>query len=369
MRSLIIYFKMKTKLSKQKIIDKYIGTLINYTIGFLKFKRELNKPKTIIIYKLDAIGDAILCLPMIKHLKKQTNAKIIVACSDSNQIIFKSHKFIDKIVVFDSSKFNPKNLINNIKELRNEKAEISIDGGQSSNISAILSWCTSLNPIGFKKTKGKSRNKVYDYTIDLDPTKHMVYCYMDLLKPLKIKHPKNVKLVKLLPIRKIHKENIIGIHPCNVLSYKAWPQSRWVKIIKYLTLKNEVIVIGSKEEAPLVKKLLKKVKSKRVIDLSGRINIEILITMMPMFKLFIANDGGPAHIASATGIPVISLFGPETPTRYGIFNKNSISLYKPSPCSPCFEAYADKVPGCENPKCMENISIKDVKEAINGLLS
>jgi len=270
---------MKTKLSKQKIIDKYLGGIINKYISLIKTKRKLNKPKTIMIYKLDALGDSILCLPMIKHLKEQTKAKIIVACSKSNINIFQNHKFIDKIITFDSSKFNPKNLIKNIKILKKEKADVAIDCAQSSNISAIFSWLTVKNTIGFRKTKAKSRNKVYNHPIDLDPNKHMVYCYMDLLSPLSINSPKNIKLVPLSDYQTTKKENIIIVHPCNIFPYKVWPQERWIKIIEYLTLKNDVVVIGSKEESPLVKELLNKVKSKRVIDLSGRISIKELIIL------------------------------------------------------------------------------------------
>jgi heptosyltransferase-2 len=358
---------MKTKLSKQKIIDKYAGTLINNLISLIKTKAKVNKPKVIIIYKLDAIGDSILCLPMIKHLKEQTHVKIIIACSNSNIDVFKHHKFIDKIVVFDSSSFNPINFTTNIKELRKEEADIAIDGAQSANISAILSWLTAKNSFGFKKTNGMSRNKVYTYPINLDPNKHMAYNYMDLLKPLRIKLKRDIKLIPLYT-KKIIKENIVGVHPCNILPYKAWPQNRWVEIIEYLALKNEVIVVGSKEESFLVKELLKKVKSKQVLDLSGRINIEELISLMPRFKLFIGNDGGPMHIAASVGVPVIGLFGPETPIRYKPFISKSISLYKPINCSPCIKSYADQTPNCQNNICMKNITIQDVKKAIDKLL-
>ncbi len=359
---------MKTKLSKQKIIDNYFGTLINYYIATIRLDRKITKPKRIIIYKLDAIGDSILCLPMIKHLKKETKARIIVACSKNNLEVFQNHKFIDKIVEFDSSKFNPKNIIDNLKILKEEKADVAIDGGQSSNISAIFSWLTAKNTIGFKKTKAKSRNKVYNHPINLDPNKHIVYCYMDLLSPLGINSPKKIKLISLyqnkFPIRK----NIIGIHPCNILPYKAWPQEKWIKIIKYLTLNYDVTIIGSKEESKMVKELLKKVKSKRIIDLSGKTNIKELINILPNFKLFIGNDGGPMHIAASMNIKTIGLFGPETPVRYAPFNKNSIALYNPTNCSPCIKTYANKNPGCEEVNCMKKISIEDVKEAINKLL-
>ena len=240
------------KLNKQKIIDKYIGTVINLLlIPFKQFKNKEFVDSTIIIYKLDAIGDAVLTLPMIKHLKSEMNARIVVVCSDSNQIIFKGHKFIDRIVIFDSSKFNPKDLITNIKTLRKENADFSIDTAQSSKLSSILSWLTTRGTIGFKKTKGKLRNRVYNFSVDLNPSKHMIFNYFDLLKPLGIKYPKKIGLIKLQHKKTKYKDSII-IHPCTIIPQKVWSQYKWIEVIEYLTKNHKLILIGSKEEAPFL---------------------------------------------------------------------------------------------------------------------
>jgi len=363
---------MKTKLNKQKIIDKYAGGFINYLLILSKkLQKYTFTNKTIIIYKLDAIGDAILSLPMIKHLKEETKDRIIVACSNSNLPIFKKHKFIDKIVVFDTSKLNQKDLMNNVKKLRKERAKIAIDTSQSSNISAIMSRLTAKTTIGFKKTKGKSRNHVYDHIIDINPTKHMVFNYLNLLSPLGINYPSKIELVKLHTTKNILKGKFVGVHPCTIFPYKKWPADRWVEVIKYLSKKDDIITLGSKEEAPLVKEILnkldKKVK-KNILDVSGKLNIEQLISITNKLKLFIGLDGGPMHMAACMQIPTIGLFGHETPFIYRPFTKKSIALYKPTQCSPCVQSSANKKLTCLNPVCLKNITVNDVKKAIEELL-
>jgi len=213
-----------TKLNKQKVVDKYAGTIINYLlIPFKNFKNRKFLNATVIIYKLDAIGDAVLSLPMIKHLKEETGYKIVVACSSNNQVIFQGHNFIDKLVTFDTSKLNIKDLIQNVKTLREEKASLAIDTSQSSNISAIFSFLTAELTIGFKKTKGKSRNHIYNTPINLNPDKHMVYNYFDLIKSLVTNIPKEIKLVKL-PCSKSKGYPSIIIHPCTIIPQKVWPK-------------------------------------------------------------------------------------------------------------------------------------------------
>ncbi len=373
--------KSRVKLSKQKRIDTSLGNLVNLGIIIskgLKKKRINKNPNKILIYKLDAIGDSILCLPMIKFLKEKTKAKIIVACSKGNYSVFQGQKFIDKILLFDSSKLNFKNIRENINILKREKIDVAIDGGQTSNISAIFSYLTSRSSIGFKKIKGKTRNKVYDFAIYLDPQKHMIDNYISLLNPLEIKK-KNPKLLKLKyskkddeKIKKLIKrrKNLVGLHLWDMLPHKKWVDKELIKLIEYLAVKKySIILVGSKEESFLTSETLKKINKKylkNILNLSGEINIGELIALISKLKLFIALDGGPMHIASAMKTPVIGLFGHENPIRYKPLSKN-IVIYKNTTCSPCAKPYENKEPTCKNPLCLKNISFEDLKKAIKDL--
>ena len=373
--------KHKVKLPQQKKIDTFLGNLINSGIVILKVgkRKKINKnPNKVLIYKLDAIGDSILLLPMIKHLKEKTKAKIIVACSKGNYPVFRGQKFIDEILFFDSGKLNLKDIKENIIKLRKEKIDLAIDGGQTANVSAIFSYLTSKNSIGFKKVKGRMRNRVYDFSIYMDPQKHMIENFVSMLEPLGIKK-KNSKLLKLKYNKKDKekikefigkRKNLVGLHLWNIFPHKKWIDKELVKLIEYLSEKNKkVVLVGSKEESLLISKTLKKVNKKHfknILDLSGRISVEELIVLISKLKLFIAFDGGPMHIASSMDTPVIALFGHENPTRYKPLSKN-IVIYKKQNCSPCAKPYENKEPTCKKPICLKNISFEDVKKAIKEL--
>ena len=373
---------MKGKLTKQKKVDSIFGGLINQLIISIKFfgKREIEKhPKKILFIKTEAVGDSILCMPMIKKVKEKTHAKIYVLCSSANSFVFEKQNFIDEIILVDSKKFDSVQMYKIIKRLRREKIDIAIDTGQSSNISAILSYLTSKSSIGFKKLKGTSRNKVYDYSVDLNTNKHMVKCYFDLIRPLGIEEPKEIKLEKVHGVKnkKIlqiisSKKNLVGIHASNILEYKVWPRERFVKIIEFLIKdKNKTIVlVGSSDEKEDDQKIINSVEKNlrnKIIDLSGRVNFPELAEIMKRFQIFIANDGGPMHIAASENVPTIGLFGHETPVRYAPYNKKSVGLFKTVKCNPCNKAYKNQWPKCFNPKCVMSISVEDVKRAIEKL--
>ena len=57
--------------------------------------------------------------------------------------------------------------------------------------------------------------------------------------------------------------------------------------------------------------------SANIINLSGRLPVEGLLPLIANASLVIANDSAPVHLAAALGTPVLALFGPTDPKRYG----------------------------------------------------
>jgi len=378
---------VKVKLSKQKKIDKNVGNLINAGIILRKNltkKRKIENIEKILFIKFEAVGDSLLCLPAIKSVKKKTNAKIYVLCSKANLLVFENQDFIDEIILLDHKKFSLEYMTKLIKKLRKEKIDFVVDTGQSANISGIISHLIGKSSIGFKKLKGVSRNRVYDYPIKLDFKKHMVDCYFDLVEPLGVKKSKMVVLDRIKISKEIKKNaknllngkrNLVGIHACSVLDYKVWPPEKYAKIMEYLIKekKKNIVLLGSinekKDNEKLIMEVDKKLHSK-IINLSGKTGMRELVGMVPHLDLFLGNDGGPAHIAASEGIPTIGLFGFETPIRYGYgpFRGKSASIFRGEKCSPCIKAYNEQWPNCFDPICVQSISIEEVKKAIKKLI-
>ena len=75
--------------------------------------------------------------------------------------------------------------------------------------------------------------------------------------------------------------------------------------------------------------------------------------------LFIANDTGPMHMATALGIPTICLFGPGNYHKFRPLSGKHIALRYEVACSPCkpFNKH------CQINECMQGISVDLVWEA------
>ena len=55
----------------------------------------------------------------------------------------------------------------------------------------------------------------------------------------------------------------------------------------------------------------------RFVNLMGKTALDEVVTLVAGARLLIANDSGPMHLAAALGAPVLGLFGPTLPERFG----------------------------------------------------
>jgi ADP-heptose:LPS heptosyltransferase len=103
----------------------------------------------------------------------------------------------------------------------------------------------------------------------------------------------------------------------------------------------------------------------RVTDLA----LPELAALLGELDVFITGDTGPMHLAAAMGTPVVALFGPSNPVRYGPRARRERILRVDLPCSPCGQV---RLPPerCRGhvPDCLNEIGIERVVAAALDLL-
>jgi len=135
---------------------------------------------------------------------------------------------------------------------------------------------------------------------------------------------------------------------------KEWYPDRWAKVVSYVNAQGyKVLQIGSQHE-PCI---------------PGAVNL-LGTTMRQAFALikhaafFMGIDSVFNHATNATALPSVILFGPTTPQVYGY--PHNINIYKKLPCQPCMDIIFQ---GCPVKKCMQEISVEEVIQAIDKLIS
>ena len=106
-------------------------------------------------------------------------------------------------------------------------------------------------------------------------------------------------------------DKIVGIQPGAFDKEKRWPVEKYAKLIKFILEKTDctVLVNGSKVEAALFENTLRQIKSNRIIYAMGKTTLMQATALIKRCSLFISNDTGPMHIASAFNIPIVAFFG------------------------------------------------------------
>ncbi len=153
---------------------------------------------------------------------------------------------------------------------------------------------------------------------------------------------------------------LIGINPGAAYgSAKCWPKERFRLVTETLITdpRARIIYFGDLNGKPLVDEICARL-SPRVVNLAGKTSLRELMAHISLLNLLVTNDSGPMHLASALGVPTVSLFGSTNPYKTGPWAFGHI-LYRKVACSPC---YLRKCP--IDFRCMYEITPKMVLETI-----
>lgn len=156
---------------------------------------------------------------------------------------------------------------------------------------------------------------------------------------------------------------LLNANCSDLLPLRKWPEQRYLELARRLLERYpeaHIAFTGAPSEAEPVSRLARAVGSPRVANMAGRTTLRELMALYDLAEVLITNDSGPAHFASLTGIDVVTLFGPETPAAFGVRSPRSHILWSNLACSPCVNAYNNRLSACRDNLCMQQITVDDV---------
>ena len=156
------------------------------------------------------------------------------------------------------------------------------------------------------------------------------------------------------------------------LPVRAWPLEHFMALAAALIAEGyAVAVIGLAADKPLGTAIASRCASSACADLTSyTATLRDLLLIFHAAKLLVSNDGGPNHFAALTPVPIVSLFGPETPVLYAPLAERAIALHRSLPCSPCLSAYNHRRTPCDGDnQCLKQISVAEALQAARRLLA
>lgn len=275
--------------------------------------------------------------------------------------------------------------------MRHVKIDTVIDCELFSRISSIYSFLSGAKiRAGFHPytQEGLFRGDFINRPVLYNPYHHISHQFITLVEALEsgmvptVKRKVPVADFKVKPIdfrkeeieemiKRIHQDfhatpgkKLVLIYPGGgLLPIRAWPKEYFSQTARELVQSGyNVGIIGMGNDKKLAGEILSFCNHKNCIDLTGYTkSIRELMLLFHCSSLLITNDGGPGHFASATPIPAIILYGPETPALYGSLSPKAYNFYIPLSCSPCLTAYNHRNSPCDGDnRCLKFIKPGDV---------
>lgn len=131
---------------------------------------------------------------------------------------------------------------------------------------------------------------------------------------------------------------LAGLHVSGGRPIKQWPVDRFATVAVRLARERgaTVVLTGAADDRPLVARLREALPPDvPVIDATGHGDLPLLGGMLELLDVFVTGDTGPMHFAAAVGTPLVAIFGPSDPMRYGPLSTAARVLTADLWCRPC----------------------------------
>ena len=173
---------------------------------------------------------------------------------------------------------------------------------------------------------------------------------------------------------------IIAMHPGSggYSIARRWAPERFAHLADTLfhDAGGQLILVGGPEEAELHQQIIELMQSEMPVrSFAGKGNIRVAAAILEQADLFIGNDSGLMHLATAVGTPTVAIFGLTNSGAWGPYTGGQPGLQAvvvklDLPCMPCFYRGHDlgTPEGCMTRDCLAMLSVEPVATAAQRLL-
>ncbi|HMO16504.1 MAG TPA: glycosyltransferase family 9 protein [Oligoflexia bacterium] len=353
-------------------------------------------PERILIILFGAIGDVVRGISLATRIKRHApKSHITWAVERTSSSLVLSHHSIDKVIIFDKKK-GIRGYLSFMKELRSTNFDVCLDLSRHLKGGITSLFSGSKYRIGFARKNSREGNWLFqnEHIQEVEHFSDKIYHYQKFADAINVPSEDKIdfELVPLDSELKRVEEILISASRDSEVSVpspdkrvlffigstwesREWPSSHYANLALALfrELGMSSIIIGAGSDKKRALEIMSEAKSLyslsslpfSVIDLTGKSNLVDLKALAHVSRIAVGSDSGPMHIASATGLPVISLWGPTNPMRSTPYGNLKNALQSPVGCAPC---YLKKCPGLGG-ICLSGITPDVVMIKVKTLVS
>ena len=408
MRWQFCYALCVISLTCMRRIDTWLGWPLAALLGvWPQRKRALSaRPGQIVIVKLSGLGSLLVCAGVLRALRaSQPQARLVVVALEGTAAAARLMPEVDEVLAISAA--GALSLLRDgwrvLRTLRARRVDVIADIEYFSKLSTVFCALAGARyRLGFQ-LPARWRGRLIDGGIAFREDIHFRECVARLLHPLGVDYRQlPVVQVTLPDVAEQGAEALladaadgagaviwaaVNPHATTLCVQRRWPLERFARVMDALLQAHpelRILLPGTVEERVRAVELRARVANglrERVCVLAGGTDVETLAAVLRRCRLVLTGDTGMMHLAATVGAPLVALFGPESPVRYGpVIGANVVVQEECSvarilqgsvPCGPCLSYMNHKRAPCgaEPAACMLAISVEQVVRACGDVLS
>jgi len=297
-------------------------------------------PRNILVVDFGQLGDVVLSLPALHAIRERfPKAAITVAVGKPGAEVVELSGYADSTLVVDrvALRDGPKlvslaRIAKLVQAVRRSQFDFVID----------LHSLSETNLLGFlsgapKRLYSRRPTRSLDFLANFHPRppvevdhrqRHLIDRYLDVLIPLGVKDADRLPHLKTraaddAAIEKILKQAkadvgtpLVGLFPGAGHPSRRWPLERFAELADFLARNDQlrILVFLGPEERSLVQDIRRRFPPTTLV--LDKLTIPQVAAAQARLAVFVSNDTGPMHIASAVGTPVVLLLDKRAPQSY-----------------------------------------------------
>jgi heptosyltransferase-2 len=356
---------------------------------------DRQQPKRVLVFCLSGLGDAILASPALAalHARPKQFQLTLLAMFPSVAEYLRDQQITDDVRLIQFLHMPKWRILRNVWPLRQERFDVSVIPYAMNRLGYnFMSRVIAADErIGFRYQRQRRVNlpELSNVVFSEDPTLHVVeenlrwaaYLTGEDVHALPDEmlfrsSPESVRdAEEFLAAHGLEQAApLIGIHPsCNALKNqqnRCWPPQHFVQFIERMAAQvpsARFLLFEGPADARLAGMIRQNAAS---VTVARMLPVRVVGALIRQCQLFVSNDSGLLHIASACKVPSVAIFGPTNPTWVSPWKVPHIIVTRGLPCSPCFN-YSSRPLSCParlDYACVQALPLEAVEAAALRLL-
>jgi heptosyltransferase III len=278
----------------------------------------------ILVIRLRRLGDLLLATPTLRAIRSAyPAARIEVLAQAGFDHVLTGNRHIDDVLVLEPG-FAACGRLLSICRRRNYDAVLDLQSS-SRSVPFVLASRARVR-VGWKKQSGRD----WAYNRLVPGWNEPIYVARNTLRAaaaLGVPPPRDLhlelavsaadraKAARLFAGAGIESSRlIIGLSVVANVAYKAWPVESYAALADRLikTHGAQVVLTNGRGELEQVRAVVKRMQERPALWDYGQTTIQELSALYERCHLWIGNDGGPKHVATAAGCPTTVIIDPES---------------------------------------------------------